>query len=54
MEEQLKTIKISKKTHNVIKKHCDSKHMKMGKWVESSLLEKIDNEREKNLGKKMS
>lgn len=43
-----KTIKISESTHNLIKKYCDDNNLKISKWIESVIIEKI---KEKNVEK---
>jgi len=34
----MKNIKISQETHNALKEHCDKKGLKIGKFVEQSIL----------------
>ena len=35
---KMKNIKISQETHNALKEHCDKKGLKIGKFVEQSIL----------------
>lgn len=40
-EKDLRTLRISKELHIIIKTHCDKNGVKIYKWVEDALAEKL-------------
>lgn len=44
MNKNLKSIHIDEKIHKKIKEFCDKRNLKINKWIETKILEIINNE----------
>lgn len=47
-EKNLRTLRIDKSFHDKIKYHCDKLGIKIYKWVEDALKQKLENEKINN------
>jgi hypothetical protein len=48
MENKLKIIKITEKTHEIAKSFCKKRALKLYQWIEKIILEKIEEVENKN------
>jgi len=51
---KFKSIKITEKTHKILKDFCKKNNLKINSWVESLILEKMEKAHGKNISTKLS